>query len=230
MNSQKSPQAAFTLIELMAAVTIIGILLSVAIPNYSQYTMKAKMSEAYTLMDAVRKVQKVSYYENGYFWSTTSSSGNISEIDRWAQGGKMLFQYAQPGGQLLVADNTYSYFLINSLAGDYDADGNESNLPTDAQCNSTDVFVISASGDGDAICVGGTPEFTTLRGTDFGLVENPTGRYSFVITRAMARLSGGSTGFLDVLNKKCTAMVQVMQVDQSGEMVESPIIHITVNQ
>ena len=51
----------FTLIELMIAIAIIGILLSLAIPAYQDYTVRAKISEAINVASSL-KVMISEYY------------------------------------------------------------------------------------------------------------------------------------------------------------------------
>jgi type IV pilus assembly protein PilA len=53
-------QEGFTLIELMIVVAIIGILAAIAIPNFLQYQMKSRQSEAKTNLQAI-KTSEVSF-------------------------------------------------------------------------------------------------------------------------------------------------------------------------
>jgi type IV pilus assembly protein PilA len=52
---KKQAQAGFTLIELMIVVAIIGVLAAVAIPAYSDYTLKAKIGAALSAADPVKQ-------------------------------------------------------------------------------------------------------------------------------------------------------------------------------
>ena len=62
---KKQAQAGFTLIELMIVVAIIGILAAVAIPAYSDYTLKAKLGSAMGVADGVKTAIGVCVQENG---------------------------------------------------------------------------------------------------------------------------------------------------------------------
>ena len=62
---KQQAQAGFTLIELMIVVAIIGILAAVAIPAYSDYTSKAKASNAVSVADPLKTAVALCMQENG---------------------------------------------------------------------------------------------------------------------------------------------------------------------
>jgi len=57
----------FTLIELMIVVAIIGILAAIAIPNFLQYQMKSRQSEAKTNLQAIRTSEIAFQAERGCY-------------------------------------------------------------------------------------------------------------------------------------------------------------------
>ena len=60
----KKTQQGFTLIELMIVVAIIGVLASIALPAYQDYTKRAKISEAILAASACR-VSVSEVYQTG---------------------------------------------------------------------------------------------------------------------------------------------------------------------
>ncbi|MCW8910733.1 MAG: prepilin-type N-terminal cleavage/methylation domain-containing protein, partial [Gammaproteobacteria bacterium] len=59
----------FTLIEIMIALLIIGILAGIAIPNYSDYVLKAKRSDAHTALANMASAQEDYYANNQYVYT-----------------------------------------------------------------------------------------------------------------------------------------------------------------
>jgi len=57
-------QKGFTLIELMIVIAIIGILAAVAVPQYSQYTKRAKFSEVKLAVSPIKSGVELCYQRN----------------------------------------------------------------------------------------------------------------------------------------------------------------------
>ncbi len=77
----KSKQQGFTLIELMVVTSVIGILASIAIPSYMDYTVRAQVTEGLVL-SAGAKVASIEYYvENGDWPNNNVKAGLANHND-----------------------------------------------------------------------------------------------------------------------------------------------------
>jgi type IV pilus assembly protein PilA len=77
-STMKRVQQGFTLIELMIVVAIIGILAAVALPAYSDYTVKARISEGILAASQCRTTVAEVYQ--------TAASGTVIAADGWGCG------------------------------------------------------------------------------------------------------------------------------------------------
>lgn len=66
----------FTLVELLIVLVIIGILASVAVPNYTRMVERAKAEQAVTYLKVIRTGEKIYYASNVSY----TACANIGEI------------------------------------------------------------------------------------------------------------------------------------------------------
>lgn len=111
MENYSSPRqhAGFTLIELMIAVAIVAILITIAIPAYQDYVIRAQVMEGFSLAEGPKAAVTEYYNEYGQFPTTEAQAGlqsantyagkYVSRVDAISRPGNILVHFDSTGGQ-----------------------------------------------------------------------------------------------------------------------------------
>ena len=137
MKNRKSTCFGFTLIELLVVVLIIGILASVALPQYKKAVWKSRFAEVYTIVNAIEKSIELYVMENGYSAAATSLEPDDLNID--ALSG---FTPTSVGGETSYCSK-YACYRITGETGFYSW---EADLYEDAKHPSYETQISEMSG------------------------------------------------------------------------------------
>lgn len=192
---------AFTLIELMVVIVIIGILAAIAVPSYRKYIVDSKIAEAYVNIDALSKSQ-ISYFANNNNFFTVTKNPDSLYSGMKIESNATWDQYGYS-----IAQGTNVYFSYAALAGGLD----EAGLGiTGVGVDSATIGLNTPTG----ACRDSSPPST------FGAVAQ--NNFRFVEILAQGDLDGTS------VDQKCTVLVRIIQTDPANNTgpTSTPVIII----
>lgn len=93
MRNDMKAQHGFTLIELMIAVAIIGILTAIAYPSYTTYVQRGYRSEGIAMLtDGVARMERY-YAQNNTYAAKNLAAIGISAANATSQSGKYVISF-----------------------------------------------------------------------------------------------------------------------------------------
>ena len=102
-------QDGFTLVELMIVVVIVSILAAIAVPAYSNYTMRGKIPDATSNL-AAKRVQMEQYFQDNHTYAGAPACNNDTTSSKY-------FTFDCQAGSLTATTYTLEALGTNSMTG-----------------------------------------------------------------------------------------------------------------
>ena len=225
-KSLKSQQMAFTLIELMMVIIIIGILAAVAVPAYKAYVVRVKMADAYVTIDAIQKKEITHFYDRGSFIGLVLGyTGNP-----YTQTGGTKFaiqpQGSSPFLNSIIAENSFNYFAYDGVVGFINSSGQKKS----ASYTSEGVYEENISGYSFPMIMGGFRVYQgstysnylcdsiSVKAEDLGIQSIPNEHWFLVLAGADFKP-----------NPPCTKVFGALRA-YNGEIFTRPMITLNVGE
>lgn len=218
---------AFTLVELMVAVVIVGVLAAIGTVSYGKIISRSRIAEGYVQLEAVSKAESTYYVQHKEFRTLEFNPGS-SSIPTGGQKVPMLDlpSWSDVGGP--IAPGTNVSFSMVGFAGKTNSSGTPivTNMSPGVWTGTVNYMwstAIAYSG----YLVGNT---YTLARRCAGIQTNPylalnfTPQKNWIFILATGDLKVDETITTDNINNgiKCTRLFKVLETDSKGTIISTP--------